>query len=810
MEKNRIDNLINKLTLDEKIALVSGTNFMETNPIPRLNIPSIVMADGPHGLRKQKKEQNNGSTLSEPATCFPTAASLASSFNPDILYKMGKALSKECQYYGVDILLGPGVNIKRNPLCGRNFEYYSEDPFLAGTMGTSLVKGLEENGTMVSVKHFALNNSENYRFLGNSICDGRAMYDLYLKPFEIIVKNAHPSTLMCAYNQINGTFCSENKWLLSDILRKKWGFNGLVMTDWGATHDRVKGIKAGLDLEMPGGTLICRKMIKDGITSGILQIEDLDKAVKNVLTIVKRAIQNKPENKDVDFKAHHALARKIAAESAVLLKNDNVLPLNKKGNYLVIGELFSKMRYQGSGSSMINPTFLVSPKEAFDTHCLKYDYLKGYSLSSDNYNSNLLKGINLSSYDKIILFIGLSDDAESEGGDRNSFLLPTNQLKVIEQLKNLSIPIVGVLFGGSPFEISFLNQFQGLINMYLPGQNGGNACFDLLFGDANPSGRLAETWPASYQDILSSNTFGKDVNEIYQESIYVGYRYFNEIHPPLFDFGYGLSYTTFEYSNYSVELFNDLIKIDVDITNIGNRYGKEVVQIYVENPNSLTYRPIRELKVFTKVGLEVNETKHVSLVIKVDDLKYYEPSLNDFLLEPGKYYLSLCKSANQVIMKKEINILGSFPNNILDGDLLKLYRDFMISKVSNNLYLTTFKLDYPVKQKKPITLESRFTDLNYTFFGRILYKMIMRIPKKELKKALKLPESKEKDNLVKGALFLIRIFESNSIISMSMSGGNRFPYNFAKGIVEVSNGHLFKGLYQFTHKIKASKLPKDE
>lgn len=358
-----IQRLLRELTVEEKAALVAGVDFMYTNPVPRLSIPSVRMSDGPHGLRVQSEGGDNGVAGSEPATCFPTAVATASSWNPENTYKMGVAIGEECAHYGVNVLLGPGTNIKRNPLAGRNFEYFSEDPLLAGKMAAAEVKGVQENGTGVSVKHFALNNSENYRFMGDSVCDMRTIRELYLKPFEIIVKESKPQTLMCAYNKINGTYCCQNKWLLTDVLRKEWGFDGLVMTDWGATHDRLEMIRAGLDLEMPGDTNICRKWIIDGVADGTLKTEDLDKAVENVLRLVEKHENNK--KREADFAAHNALAAEIAADCAVLLKNDGVLPLAKDGSYLVAGELFEKPRYQGSGSSMINPTFLSTPKTAF-------------------------------------------------------------------------------------------------------------------------------------------------------------------------------------------------------------------------------------------------------------------------------------------------------------------------------------------------------------------------------------------------------------------------------------------------------------
>ncbi len=546
-----VEKLISEMTTEEKAALVSGTDFMYTNPIPRLGIPSLCMSDGPHGLRKQIGNGDNGVSQSEPATAFPTAAATASSWNPENTRMMGAAIAKECRYYGVHTLLGPGVNLKRNPLCGRNFEYFSEDPLLAGVMGAAEVEGVQSGGVGVSVKHFALNNSENYRFMGNSGASEKTMRRLYLKPFEYIVRRTKPATVMCAYNQINGTFCSENKWLLTDVLRREWGFDGVVMTDWGAMHDRVASLKAGLDLEMPGDTAICRRWILDGIKDGSLPMEKLDSACRNILKWVDKYV-NPADPAPVDWQAHHALAAKIAADSAVLLKNDGVLPLTGKEKLHVAGALFANMRYQGAGSSMINPTMVTTPKDAFAAHGIKT-----YSLTD---------------CDTVLAFAGLTDEYESEGGDRAHMRLPEDQIKEIDALCASGKKVVLVLFGGSPVELPFCDKVSAILNMYLPGQNGGTAVYELLFGEKNPSGKLAETWPLQYGDVPSHETFGKGVNEIYSEGCEIGYRYYNKHGIPVrFPFGYGLSYTSFEKSEWE----KNGESYSQTITNIGSRFGAE-------------------------------------------------------------------------------------------------------------------------------------------------------------------------------------------------------------------------------------------
>ena len=707
-----IEETLTQMTVEEKAALVSGTDFMYTNPIPRLGVPSLCMSDGPHGLRKQTGSMDNGISQSEPATAFPTAACTASGWNPENLKKMGAAIARECRHYGVHTLLGPGVNIKRNPLCGRNFEYFSEDPLLAGVLGAAMVEGVQSEGVGVSVKHFALNNSENYRFMGNSVASENTMRQLYLKPFEYIVRHAKPATVMCAYNQINGVFCSENRWLLTEVLRKEWGFDGAVISDWGAVRDRVSGIKAGMDLEMPGDTAICRRRILDAAADGSLLMEDLDNACRNILNLVNRYCRPADQT-SVDWEAHHALSAEIAADCAVLLKNDGVLPLKGTEELSVAGELFDTMRYQGAGSSMINPTRVTTPADAFQEHGVKT--------------------VSVSDSDVILYFAGLTDEYESEGGDREHMRLPDLQLKEIELLCTTGKKIVIILFGGSPVELPFLENVNAVLNMYLPGQNGGTAVYDLLFGKKNPSGKLAETWPLRYEDVPCAETFGKQITEVYREGCEVGYRYYNAHDIPVrFPFGFGLSYTTFQHSEW--ERNGDAYV--QTITNTGTCFGAEVAQLYLDG----------ELKGFQKVYLNPGESGTVRIVVEEESKTVYsdEISVPD---EPPKY---------------------------------------------------------------PVTLESRLTDLKQSFMGRILFNAVLSVADKQAKAAEKLPDGPEKDNKRKGAQFLRRVLESNSPRSMSMTAGKSMPYNFAQGFVELTNGHLIKGIRCFTKKINVPKLPKEE
>ena len=806
-----IEKIISQLTLEEKAALVAGTDFMYTNPVPRLSIPSVRMSDGPHGLRVQNNAGDNGVTGSDPATCFPTAATTASSWNPENTYRMGKAIGKEARHYGVHVLLGPGTNIKRNPLGGRNFEYFSEDPILAGRMATAEVLGVQSEGVGVSVKHFALNNSENYRFMGDSIADMRAIREIYLKPFEMIVKGASPETIMCAYNKINGEYCCQNEWLLTDVLRNEWGFSGLVMTDWGATHDRLKMLKSGLDLEMPGDTPICRKWIVDGVKSGELDISVLDEAVKNVLTIVAKHEKDKIEK--TDFASHHELAKQIAIDSAVLIKNNGMLPLDKNGEHLVVGELFEKTRYQGSGSSMINPAFLSTPKSAFDDAGVKYTYIKGYKENQIRKDDVLIADAiaKASGYENILIFAGLTDYVESEGADRESMLLPENQLALIDALVKLGKKITVVLYGGSPFEVPFADDVNAILNMYLPGQNGGEAMRELLFGDANPSGKLAESWPTRYEDIPFCNEFGKTQNEIYKESIYVGYRYYLTAGKRVrYPFGFGLSYTTFEYSNVSLEEKGGKYVISCDIINTGKYDGAEIVQLYVSSPRVNVFAPLRELKGFSKIYLKAGQRGRVEFVVDKDELKYYNVAENKYVFEGGEYTFEICSDCESVKLSSTVDIIPDEVTSPYSDMVLEIYQNASLDKVTDRMFddMSGVKIT-TLPSKKPIRLESRFSDMKSTFMGTILYNAVLSVAKTDMKKAKKMPEGVERDNKIKGALFLERILNSNSIITMSMSAGKSCPYNFAEGFVNLANGKIIKGAMSFCKSVKAPALPKE-
>ncbi len=806
----RIRHWMSSLTLEEKIALVSGHAFMYTNPIPRLGIPSIRMSDGPHGLRVQNEGGDNGVAGSLPATAFPTASCSANTWNPELLRKMGNAMAEEASFYGIDVILGPGVNIKRNPLCGRNFEYFSEDPFLAGRMGAAEVQGIQEKGIGVSLKHFALNNSEHYRFMGDSVCDERALREIYLRQYQYVVKTAHPETIMSAYNQINGVFCSENAWLLKDVLRGEWDYEGMVMTDWGGVKDRVASVKAGNDLEMPGDAAICRKWLFDAVNDKSLDTKDLDFCVENVLSLVEKHL-DKEKRENVDWDKHHDLAKEIALEGAVLLKNEgNALPLKNEKSLLILGELFEKMRYQGSGSSMINPTRHVTPKMAFDQNSVDYRYAKGYEEKKQDVNQTLVdEALELAKdYTKVVLFLGLTDYVETEGDDRPHMSLPQNQLALVDALVQAKKEIVVVLYGGSVIELPFANQVQAILHMFLPGQCGGLATYELLFGKVSPSGKLAETWPISYQDVPFGNAFGKTKREVYKESIYVGYRYYSTVRKEVrFPFGQGLSYTTFGYQNLRLAERGNELEVFVDVTNLGEIEGKETVQVYVSLPQKNTHHPLRELKGFAKVLLQPKETKTVAILLRKEDLAYWDTQEKRFVLEDGEYRIQIGKNVNEIVLEESLVLSGEKREA---PEKENAYCNLDFAEFTDEKYeeLWGIKLP-PLPSQKPFTLETSLNELRATFMGRILFNAIVGVARKDLKKAKKMPEGTEKDNKIKGAIFLERILVTNSIRSMSMSSSGAMPYNFAEGFRDLANGHLIKGIKDFLRKIKAPALPID-
>ncbi|RRJ64601.1 glycosyl hydrolase [Paenibacillus oralis] len=665
MERN-IKALMARLSLEEKAALCSGVGAWHTKALPEHGIPAIMMTDGPHGLRKQNGVQDHmGLNDSVPATCFPTAAGLASSWNRELVEQVGIALGEECQAEGVGIILGPGANIKRSPLCGRNFEYFSEDTYLSSELATKHIQGVQSQGVGTSLKHFAVNNQETRRFNINVMLDERTFREIYLASFEGAVVNAGPWTIMSAYNKINGVFCSENKRLLTDILRNEWGFEGLVVSDWGAVSEREAALEAGLDLEMPDSNGVGSCKVMEAVQQGSIGLDTLDTAVERILTVIFRAVDSQKENATYDQEAHHQLARAAAAESMVLLKNENaVLPLENKGTIAVLGTFAKKPRYQGAGSSRVQPTKLDIPYEeiqkvARDTELL---YAEGYSLEKDEPNEAMIEVAKAvaSQADAAILFVGLPEECDAEGVDRKHLRLPDNQNALIEAVSTVQDKIILVLLNGSAVEMPWINKVQAVLEAYLGGQAMAGAVADLLFGVRNPSGKLAETFPEKLSHTPSFINFPGEREQVeYREGLFIGYRYFDKVDTkPLFPFGHGLSYTSFAYSDLQIDKSEitdaEELQVTVKVRNTGQRAGKEIVQLYVKDVESSVLRPVKELKGFEKVELEPGEEKRVAFRLGKRAFAYYHVDLQDWYVESGDFEILIGKSSEDIVLSHTV------------------------------------------------------------------------------------------------------------------------------------------------------------
>lgn len=682
-----VKKLVNELTLEEKASLCSGADFWHTEAIDRLNIPAAMVSDGPHGIRKQENLADHmGVAESIKAIGFPTASAMACSFDRDLLHKVGDALGEECVAEDLAVLLGPGINMKRSPICGRNFEYYSEDPVVAGELGAAFVNGVQEHGVGTSLKHFAANNQEWRRMSISAEIDERTLREIYLAAFETVVKKAQPWTIMCSYNRINGVYSCENDWLLNKVLRDEWGFEGLVMTDWGAMDERVPSLKAGLDLEMPDCHGETDKLIVKAVQSGELEESVLDTAVERILTMVDKYLTARKDidpasmvhplpssvERGYDVAAHHALARTTAEQSAVLLKNEDILPLQKDKKIAFIGEFAKVPRIQGGGSSHINNT---SVESALDAAGDSVSYAQGFHIDEETTDETLLQeAITLAKEsDVAVIFAGLPDSFESEGFDRTHLNMPANQNELIARISEVQPNVVVVLHSGSPIAMPWLDKVAGVLQMYLAGQASGGAAVNLLFGDATPCGKLAETFPLHLEDNPSYLNFpGNREKVCYQEGVFIGYRYYDKKKMDvLFPFGYGLSYTDFTYSNMKVTVNGknatdvDVIKetdeiiVSADITNTGNCDGAEIVQLYIKNPVVYEIRPEKELRDFAKVFLKAGETKTVTFTLNARAFSYYETRIHDWYAESGDYEILLASSSRDIRLQDTVSITGS-------------------------------------------------------------------------------------------------------------------------------------------------------
>jgi beta-glucosidase len=664
-----IPYLLENLTLEEKAGLCSGADFWHTKAVERLGLPAIMVTDGPHGLRKQEETADHvGIGGSVEAVCFPAGSALAASFDRDLLAHVGGLLGEEARAENVHTLLGPAINIKRSPLCGRNFEYMSEDPFLAGELSASYVNAVQGKNVGVSVKHYAANNQEYRRMSIDTLVDERTLREIYLKAFEITVRKAKPWTLMCAYNHINGVYCCENEWLLTDLPRKEWGFDGIVMTDWGAMNDRVKALKAGLNLEMPSSYGYHDKKLVAAVKDGGLGMDVLDGAVRELLVWIERGLNEQPDIKAYDKKAHHEESRKAAAQCAVLLKNEGgLLPLDKALEVAFIGPFARTPRYQGGGSSHINAFEITGAVDA--AAGLPVRYLPG--TEDDGLRANaerLAEAVAAAKAAKAaVLFVGLPDSFESEGYDRKHMDLPEAQNLLIEAIAEAQPNTVVVLHNGSPVCMPWKDNVKAILEMYLGGQAVGGAAVDLLYGDANPCGKLAETFPLRLEDTPCYLQFGDGYSVTYGEGVYVGYRWYDSRRMDvLYPFGHGLSYTGFSIGGLAVSSkkisAGETVEVSCQVRNTGTRAGAEVVQLYIAPPESLRpLRPAQELRGFEKTYLEPGEEKTVTFSLEIADFAYYKTDMADWYAAPGEYTLRIGNSSRSIAASASIEVAGPLP-----------------------------------------------------------------------------------------------------------------------------------------------------
>jgi beta-glucosidase len=673
--------LVQQLSNAEKATLCTGRTFWEMHGVERLGLPSLWVTDGPHGLRKQQGDSDHiGLNDSVPATCFPPAVGLASTWSRDLLREIGTALGEACVSEKVSVLLGPGVNIKRSPLCGRNFEYFSEDPYLSGQMGAAWVQGVQSQGIGTSLKHYAANNQEGHRMVVDAIIDERSLREIYLPGFEITIKEAQPWSVMCSYNMLNGTYLAENPLLLTDILKEEWGHTGLVVTDWGACNDRVQGLAAGLELEMPGNGGIHTAAVLAALDNGELSQAQLDAAATRVVELILKSMPAFEQHRDYDRDAQHLLARRAAEQASVLLKNDGgLLPLAKGGKLAVIGALATSPRYQGSGSSQINPTRLDIPLQEIQ-HLLGSDrtplYAPGYSLVDDTCDQHLLdEALAIArDADTVVLFAGLPDSYESEGFDRTHMRLPAAQLQLIDAVARLTDRLVVVLQNGAPIELPFVDKVPALLETYLGGQAGGSAVARILFGDANPSGKLAETFPLKLDDTPCHDWFPGEPRQVqYREGLWVGYRYFSTTEIPVaFPFGHGLSYTTFAYSklrlgdeerNWQVDAAQlgdwDGIRVQCDIKNTGAVAGYEIAQLYIGAQPGAVYRPRRELRSFARIWLEPGETGSVVFELGSRAFAHWCSDSHGWQVEGGEYRIEVGASSADICLDGVVRLAST-------------------------------------------------------------------------------------------------------------------------------------------------------
>ena len=785
-----IDELISKLTLEEKAGLCSGRDYWTTKPVARLGIPTVRMSDGPHGLRLEMEDNDKSMNESYPATAFPPAATFASSWDVSIAGQMGEEIAIQCLDQDVSVILGPGVNIKRSPLCGRNFEYLSEDPYLSSRMCVGYVGGVQKHNVGVSVKHFCANNQESRRMTINAVVDERALREIYMPAFESAVKEAQPWTIMCSYNRVNGEYASDNKRLLTDILRNEWGFKGIVVSDWNATNNRVQGVKAGLDLEMPYSGGLTDKHIVKAVKNGELAEEELDKVVRRVLEFVYKCASNQYSGVEADYERGHKLARHIAESSAVLLKNEGkALPLSDDEDIALIGELARTSRYQGSGSSRINPYKLVSLTEAMTAEGKKFAFEPGYTTDNANPDDDLItRAVELAKTKKtVVAAIGLTEDYECEGYDRSHIDLPEAQNRLLSALTKVCDNVIVVLYGGSPVAMPWIGDVKAVLNAYLPGEAGGEAVCRLLYGKVNPSGKLAETYPLSLDDYLASKYFGMGPKVVeHRESIFVGYRYYDSAEKEvLFPFGYGLSYTTFEYSNLKI----DGAKVSFTVTNTGDMDGAEVCQLYVGARNSRVFRAKKELKRFVKVFLKKGQSTDVTFTLDDRCFAFYNTEINDWYVENCDYEIMVGASSRDIRLSGTIRISGRAVAPMPDyvSKCPSYYGIGEVGSISDEEFTRLYGKKLPSNEpsrRGEFDLTTTLGELSCCLIGKIIIKVAPSVIKGQVEN----PDMTTMLMLMQG----MRELPLRGLIGIS---GGIADIKVIRGMMEWGNRHRLKGLF---------------
>lgn len=815
------DDVIRKMTLEDKIALCSGKDFWHTKDMEQYGIPSMMMCDGPHGLRKQEDAADMlGVNASVPATCFPPAVLTACSWDEELLQEIGKALGEEALENEVGVVLGPGANIKRNPLCGRNFEYFSEDPYLTGKLAAAHIRGVESTGAGSSLKHFALNNQEYKRFSSDSIVDERAMREIYLAGFETAVKEGCPSTVMCAYNKINGIHCSDSRLLLNEILRGEWGFDGMVVTDWGAMSDRIKGFRAGCDLSMPGGSDYMEEECRKAVETGELSEEEIDRCAERILRLLEKSRkalesweESEPHKKSESRKelwntsesrkelespkepgqendkaasyravmeGHYELARRAAAESAVLLKNeDGVLPLHKGRKTVFIGHMARKLRYQGSGSSHINPWKLTSATES----CPDAVFAEGCDRQGDTTQEMLAQVREAAGKaEQVVVFAGLTEKEESEGFDRENMKMPEGHIRMIETAVSANPNVAVVLLCGSVVELPWADKVKAILYMGLPGEAGGDAIADLLYGRENPCGKLAESWPLRYEDCISAGYYGSPHRDAqYRESIYVGYRYYETAQVPVrYPFGYGLSYTTFSYQNMQVNREEGKIRVSCEVTNTGKTAGREIVQLYIEAIDSPVYRPKRELRAFAKVDLQPGETK---TVVFLPDDRSFAIWQAGWKIPAGRYRLCVGADCRDIRFMQEVEIQGE---NMRETAVPSWYRTLKGAPGQAEFeQLIGRKIPEPVLKKGAFTMENTVMEMkDHAWIMKIMFKAVERTVAKGFGGITDYNNPK----------FRMMICSSVDCSLSGMKINGAMKNRVLEGMLEMANGHILHGL----------------